>query len=157
MPSGFSSRIKGIHSIDGELEEAFYPLSVSLTLENELDISRGDLIAKPNNKPQIGQDIDLMLCWFSEKTKLQPKGKYVLRHTTKEVKALVKEIRYKININTLHKIEDDFDIGLNDIGRVILRTSSPLLYDSYRRNRIMGGVVLIDEFTNETVAAGMIR
>ena len=98
-----------------------------------------------------------MLCWFSEKTKLQPKGKYVLRHTTREVKALVKEIRYKININTLHKNEDDFDIGLNDIGRVILRTSSPLLFDSYRRNRIMGSVVLIDEFTNETVAAGMIR
>ncbi len=157
MPSGFSSRIKGIHSIDGELEEAFYPLSVSLTLEKELDISRGDLISKPNNKPQIGQDIDLMLCWFSEKTKLQLKGKYILRHTTKEVKALVKEIRYKININTLHKKEDDFDIGINDIGRVILRTSSPLLYDSYRRNRIMGSVVLIDEFTNETVAAGMIR
>lgn len=157
MPSGFSSRIKGIHSIDGELEEAFYPLSVSLTLENELDISRGDLISKPNNKPQIGQNIDLMLCWFSEKTRLQPKGKYILRHTTKEVKALIEEICYKIDINTLHKIEDDFDLGLNDIGRVILRTSSPLLYDSYRQNRIMGSIVLIDEFTNETVAAGMIR
>lgn len=157
MPSGFSSRIKGIHSIDGELEEAFYPLSVSLTLENELDISRGDLISKPNNKPQIGQNIDLMLCWFSEKTRLQPKGKYILRHTTKEVKALIEEICYKIDINTLHKIENDFDLGLNDIGRVILRTSSPLLYDSYRQNRIMGSIVLIDEFTNETVAAGMIR
>jgi len=157
MPSGFSSRIKGIHSIDGELEEAFYPLSVSLTLENELDISRGDLISKPNNKPQIGQNIDLMLCWFSEKIRLQPKDKYILRHTTKEVKALIEEICYKIDINTLHKIEHDFDMGLNDIGRVILRTSSPLLYDSYRRNRIMGSIVLIDEFTNETVAAGMIR
>ncbi len=157
MPSGFSSRIKGIHSMDGELKEAFYPMSISFTLESELDVGRGDVISKPNNKPNIGQDIDLMLCWFSANTKLQVKGKYILRHTTKEVKALVKEISYKININTLHKIENDHDIGLNDIGRVILRTSRPLLYDSYRRNRIMGSVVLIDEFTNETVAAGMIR
>ncbi len=157
MPSGFSSRIKGIHSINGDLDEAFSPLSVSVTLEDELDISRGDVLAKPNNKPRVGQDIDIMLCWFSEKKKLEPNGKYILRHTTREVKTLVKNISYKININTLHKLENDRDIGLNDIGRVILRTSSPLLYDSYRRNRIMGSIILIDEFTNETVAAGMIR
>ncbi|MEM9227925.1 MAG: sulfate adenylyltransferase, partial [Verrucomicrobiota bacterium] len=115
-----------------------------------------DMIVKPNNQPKIEQDIDAMICWFSDSKKLQLRGKYVLRHTTKEVKAVVKEVRYKVNINTLHKIEEDIEFGLNDIGRISLRTSSPLFFDSYRRNRQTGSFVLIDEFTNETVAAGMI-
>ena len=157
LQSGFTSRIKTISTFDGELEEAFYPLSVAITLEDEIDISRGDMIAKPQNLPRCGQDIDVMLCWFSEKNKLRHRGKYILRHTTKEVKALVKEVKYKINVNTLHKIEDDLQIGLNDIGRITLRTSQPLFYDTYRRNRITGSIILIDEFSNETVAAGMIR
>lgn len=155
LPSGFSTRIKGIHAMEGDLSEAFHPLSVSMTLEDEIDISRGDMIVKPNNQPKVSQDIDAMICWFSERP-LQGKAKVILRHTTREVKALVQEIRYKVNINTLHKIEDDLTLQLNDIGRISLRTSAPLFYDSYRRNRQTGGFVLIDELTNETVAAGMI-
>ncbi len=155
MPSGFQSRIRQIHTADGNLEEAFAPLAVSLLLEDEIDISRGDMIVKANNPPEIGQDIDAMICWFSERP-LAARGKFVLRHTTREVKALVKDVRYKVNINTLHKIEDDLTFRMNDIGRISLRTSSPLFYDSYNKNRITGSFVLIDEGTNETVAAGMI-
>jgi sulfate adenylyltransferase subunit 1 len=155
LPSGFSSKIKAIHTMNGTLEEAFHPHSVTITLEDNLDISRGDMIVKPNSPPEIGQDIEAMVCWFSEKP-LSPRGKYMLRHTTKEVKALVKDIRYKVNINTLHKIEDESEFGLNDIGRITLRTSAPLLYDSYKRNRLTGSFILIEEFTNETVGVGMI-
>ncbi len=155
LPSGFSSRIRSIETYEGAVEEAFSPLSVAVTLEDEIDISRGDMIVKPNNPPKSGQDIEAMICWFSER-KMAPRGKYILRHTTKEVKAIVKEVRYKVNINTLHKIEDDLEFTLNDIGRIALRTSSALFYDSYRRNRNTGSFVLIDEQANETVAAGMI-
>jgi len=155
LPSGFSSKIKAIHTMDGEIEEAYDPLSVAITLEDEIDIGRGDMLAKPNNQPKVGQEIEAMVCWFSDK-KLQQRGKYVLRHTTKEAKAIVKEVRYKININNLHKIEDDLQFGLNDIGRVSLRVSSPLFYDSYQRNRQTGSFILIDEFTNETMGVGMI-
>lgn len=156
LPSGFKSRIKAIHTANGELDEAFYPLSVAVTLEDEIDISRGDMIVKPNNQPRVEQDIEAMICWFSDSKSLQPRGKYIIRHTTREAKAVVREVRYKVNINTLHKIEDDPEFKLNDIGRIALRTSSPLLHDSYRRNRQTGGFILIDEQTNETVAAGMI-
>ena len=155
QPSGFTTSIKSIHAADGDLREAFAPLSCTVTLGDEIDISRGDMIVKANNPPEKGQDIEAMICWFSEK-KLVPRGKYIVRHTTKEAKAIVKELKYKVNINTLHKIEDDHEFGLNEIGRVELRTSAPLFYDSYRNNRITGSFVLIDEQTNETVAAGMI-
>ena len=127
-----------------------------MTLEDDIDISRGDMIVKPNNQPEVEQDIEAMICWFSDSKTLQGRGKYILRHTTKEVKAMVKEVRYKVNINNLHKIEDDLEFKLNDIGRIKLRTSSPLFFDRYRRNRNTGSFVLIDEQTNETVAAGMI-
>ncbi|MFT5467444.1 MAG: sulfate adenylyltransferase subunit 1 [Verrucomicrobiales bacterium] len=156
LPSGFNSKVKTIESFNDQLEEAFAPLSVTMTLEDDVDVSRGDMIVKPNNQPEAAQDIDAMICWFSDSKKLQTRGKYVLRHTTKEVKAIVKEVRYKVNINTLHKVEDDLEFSLNDIGRISLRTSSPLFYDHYRRNRNTGSFVLIDEGTNETVAAGMI-
>jgi len=156
LPSGFSTRIKSIETYEGPLEEAFGPLSVALTLEDEIDISRGDMIVKPNNQPHVSQDIEAMICWFSDSAKLQPRGRYLIRHTTKEVKAVVQEVRYKVNINTLHKIEDDLEFRLNDIGRIALRTSAPLLFDSYRRNRNTGSFILIDPGTNETVAAGMI-
>ncbi len=155
QPSGFTSRIKAIHSADGDMAEAFAPLSCALLLEDEIDISRGDMITKINNPPHKSQEIDAMLCWFSDRP-MAPRGKYVLRHTTKEVKALVQTLNYKVNINTLHKVEDDQTFGLNEIGRVQLRTSAPLFYDSYKRNRITGSFVLVDEQTNETVAAGMI-
>ncbi len=156
LPSGFTSKIKALESLNGEVQEAFAPLSITMTLEDEIDISRGDMIVKPNNQPEVKQDIDAMICWFSDSKKLQTRGKYILRHTTKEVKAVVKEVRYKVNINNLHKIEDDLEFSLNDIGRIAIRTSSPLFFDRYRQNRNTGSFILIDEGTNETVAAGMI-
>nr|MBA2744098.1 sulfate adenylyltransferase [Chthoniobacterales bacterium] len=155
LPSGFTSRIKTVETFDGPVEEAFHPMSVTITLEDEIDISRGDALAKPNNLPEVSQDLDLMICWFSDKP-LRQNGKYVLRHTTREVRCLVKEIRYKVNINTLHKNEDDLAIGMNDVARISIRTTQPLFYDPYKRNRNTGSVILIDEFTNDTVAAGMI-
>jgi sulfate adenylyltransferase subunit 1 len=157
LPSGFNAKVKAIHTHDGELTEAFSPHSVAVTLDREIDISRGDMLVKPNNQPEIGQDIDLMLCWFSEKKPLQVRGKYLLKHTSKECRAVVRGINYKVDVNTLHKVEDISEVGLNDIARVQLRTSAPLFYDSYRKNRITGSVILVDEFSNETVAAGMIR
>lgn len=155
LPSGFQSKIKAIHTADGEISEAFSPLSVSLLLEDEIDISRGDTIVKTNNQPTTGQDIEAMICWFSERP-LAQRGKFVVRHATREAKAILKDVRYKVNINTLHKIEDDLTFNMNDIGRITLRTSTPLIYDSYSKNRTTGSFILIDENTNETVAAGMI-
>ncbi|MDB3941844.1 GTP-binding protein, partial [Verrucomicrobiales bacterium] len=147
QPSGFATKIKAIESLEGPQEQVFAPLSCTMTLEDEIDISRGDMIVKPNNPPEKEQVIEAMICWFSEDTQLQPRGKYHLRHTTKEVKAIVQEIKYKVNINTLHKIEDETTFGLNEIGRVSIRTSAPLLFDSYRRNRQTGSFVLIDSQT----------
>lgn len=156
LPSGFTSKIKAIESMDGPQEEVFAPMSATITLEDEIDMSRGDMLVKANNRPEPTQDIDAMICWFSSDKKLAGSGKYILRHTTKEVKAIVTEVRYKMNINTLHKIEDDLVFNLNDIGRIKIRTSAPLIADSYKSNRITGSFVLIDELTNATVAAGMI-
>lgn len=155
-PSGFEAKVKALHTADGELEEAYSPLSVSMTLDREIDISRGDTIAKPNNPPTVGQDIDAMVCWFSDKP-LNPRGKFVIRHCSKEAKAIVKDVKYKVDINTLHKVEGDDEFKLNDIGRISIRTASPLCYDSYKRNRVTGSFILVDANTNETVAAGMIR
>lgn len=155
-PSGFSTKIKTIHTADGDLAEAFSPLSVTFTLENEIDISRGNLIAKANNPPQVSQDIEAMICWFSDTNKLAPRAKYIIRHTSNETKAMISEIKYKVNINTLRKIEDDKQFELNDIGRISFRTSAPLIYDSYKKNRHTGSFILVDPLTNETVAAGMI-
>ena len=155
LPSGLTTKIKTVETMDEQLQEAFPPMSITMTLEDNIDISRGDMIVKPNNQPVVGQDIELMLCWLNDK-KMTPGGKYGIKHTTKDARCVIKEIRYKININTLHKIEDDKSIGLNDIGRVLIRTTSPLFYDSYNKNRITGSVILVDEFTNETVGAGMI-
>lgn len=155
LPSGFSSTIKAIHADENELEEAFSPLSVAITLEDEIDISRGDMIVKSNNPPHVEQDIEAMICWFSDKP-MQARGKYVIRHTTREAKVIIKEVKYKVNINTLHKIEDDLEFQLNDIGRIKLRTSAPLIFDRYRLNRNTGSFILVDPISNETLAAGMI-
>ena len=155
LPSGFTSEIESIHTADGPMDEVFSPLSCSLLLKEDIDISRGDMIVKVNNPPLIGQDIEAMLCWFSDK-KMMLRGKYSLRHTTKEVKAIVSDLQYKININTLRKIEDDKEFGMNEIGRVSIRTSSPIYFDSYENNRTTGSFILVDDMTNETVAAGMI-
>ena len=155
LPSGFTSSIKTIDLFDKQIEEAFAPMSVCMTLEDEIDISRGDMIVRLHNKPEVGQDIHVMVCWMNEKP-LQLNGKYIIKHTNKEVKCIIKEVVYKMDINTLHRNEDDLNIGLNEIGRVSLRTTQPLLYDSYKRNRASGSLIIIDEGTNETVGAGMI-
>ena len=155
MPSGFTSKIKSIHLGDEKLDEAFAPMSVTMTLEDEIDISRGDVIAKPNNHPQAEQDIDLMLCWMNQRA-LQLNAKFHVRHTTRDVRGVLKEIQYKLDINTLHRVEHVDQLQMNDIARVKIRTAQPLNFDNYRKNRIMGSVILVDEGTNETVAAGMI-
>ena len=155
LPSGFTSTIKTINAPEGEIKEAFAPMSVSLLLDDEIDISRGDMIVRENNSPQNSQDIDIMLCWLNEK-KLQEGGRYIVKHTSREVRCIVKEILYKIDISHLRRIENETSFGVNDIGRVVLRTTQPLFFDSYRRNRNTGSLILIDEGTNETVGAGMI-
>lgn len=155
QPSGFEAKIKAIHTMDGELEEVFTPLSATITLDREIDISRGDTIVKLNNPPEVGQDIEAMICWFSDKP-LNGKGKFIIRHTTKETKAVVRDVKYKVDINTLHKIEDDLEFRRNDIGRISIRTAAPLSYDSYKVNRATGSFILIDPFTNETMGAAMI-
>ena len=155
LPSGLPAKIKSIHGPQGEVAEAFAPMSVAITLDREVDSSRGDLFAKPNNQPTVTQDIEAMVCWFSPKP-LNPAGKYILRHTTRETKSVVKAVRYKVDINTLHKQEGDVTIGMNDIGRIHVRTAVPLMIDPYRRNRTTGSFILVDEFTNATVGAGMI-
>ena len=130
-------------------------MSVTITLEDDIDISRGDMIVRSHNQPETGQDIDLILCWLNNKP-VNPSAKYLLMHTTKDARAIIKEINYKIDINTLHRIEDDKDLKMNDIARVRIRTTQPIFYDSYNRNRYTGSLILIDEGTKETVAAGMI-
>ncbi|MEQ9091645.1 MAG: sulfate adenylyltransferase subunit CysN [Balneola sp.] len=155
LPSGFTSKIKNIHNFDEEIEEAFQPMSVSITLEDEIDISRGDMICKPDNQPKTGQDIDLMVCWLN-KEELKPGGKYAIKHTTKDARCIIKDVKYKVDINTLHRSEENTIIGLNDIGRISIRTTEPLFYDSYSKNRSTGSLIIIDEFTNNTVGAGMI-
>ena len=156
LPSGFSTRIKKIHQPGGaELTEAFPPQSVVMTLEDEIDISRGDMVVKANNPPRNSQDVEAMVCWFSQKP-MEPRGKYILRHTTREAKAVVQELRYQVDIETLHKKEGVPSLGMNDIGRIALRTANPLFHDSYRRNRLTGSFILVDPGTHETVAAGMV-
>jgi sulfate adenylyltransferase subunit 1 len=155
-PSGFTTKIKKIYSADKELDQAFSPLSVTMTTEDEIDISRGNLISKTNNLPKVNQNIEAMVCWFSESCKLVNRAKYIIRHTSNEARVVVTEVKYKVNVNTLHKVEDDKDFKLNDIGKITLRTSAPLIYDSYRKNRATGSFILIDPQTNETIAAGMI-
>ena len=155
LPSGFTSYIKSIDTFNERVKEAFSPMSVCITLKDDIDISRGDMLVKADNKPMINQDVDLMICWMNEKNMLL-KGKYTIRHTSQTARCIIKEVKYKIDINSLHRLKDDKVIGLNDIGRISLRVTKPLFIDSYRRNRNTGSIILIDEATNETVAAGMI-
>ncbi len=155
LPSGFSTRIKAIHSQGTELQEAFAPQSVCITLTDEIDISRGDTLVKSNNPPRVEQDIEAMICWFSSKPMVN-NAKLIIRHTTQETKAIIQEVKYHVDVNTLHKIEGVDGFAMNDIGRISLRTAVPLIHDSYRRNRTTGSFILIDAGTNETVAAGMI-
>jgi sulfate adenylyltransferase subunit 1 len=156
LPSGFHSKIKTIQGPAGEQEQAFPPESVTILLEDDFDLSRGDMIVRPNNKPDVTQDVEVMLVWFDSDKPLLEKGKYALMHTTQDVRCVIKEIRYKLDINTLHRLNEHDGIKMNDVARVVLRTTKPLFKDSYRNNRITGSLILIDEGTNNTVGAGMI-
>ncbi|MFK8009462.1 MAG: sulfate adenylyltransferase subunit CysN [Saprospiraceae bacterium] len=155
LPSGFTSTIKKIDTIDGELQEAFPPQSVTILLDDDIDVSRGNMLVRENNVPDISQDIEVMMCWFNEKP-LKERGKYTILHTSQEARCIIKEVRYKLNINTLHRELEDRTIQMNDIGRVVIRTTKPLFIDAYRKNRNTGSVIFVDEGTNETVGAGMI-
>lgn len=155
LPSGFTTRISKIETYDGELEEAFPPMSVTMHIEEDFDVSRGDMIVRVNNVPRQEQEVDLMICWFNEKP-LQERGKYILRHTTKEARCIIREVRYRMDVNTLHRDMNSKQISMNDIARISIRSTLPLFVDPYNKNRITGSVILIDEGTNETVAAGMV-
>ncbi|SFR48497.1 sulfate adenylyltransferase subunit 1 [Robiginitalea myxolifaciens] len=155
LPSGFSSVIKAIDGPNGSLEEAFAPMSVSITLEDDIDISRGDMIVRTNNQPEATQDLEVMLCWLNNKPS-QPRAKYSILHTTNDQKAMIKEIVHKIDIQTLNRVPADGELQMNDICKVRIRTTKPLMVDVYRENRTTGSLVLVDDATNETVAAGMI-
>ncbi len=155
MPSGFTSTIKGIQGPSGKLEEAIAPMSISIELSDDIDVSRGDMIVRSNNMPEASQDIEVMLCWLGDAV-ARPRAKYTIMHTANEQKAMIKEVIYKIDINTLGRNGDDKDLQMNDICKVKIRTTQPLMVDSYRENRITGSIILIDDTTNETVAAGMI-
>ncbi len=156
LPSGLESKISGIHTMTGELQEAFPPQSVTITLEDDIDISRGDVLVRSENRPEGRQDLDVMLCWLNASPP-RPRAKYVVKHTTAEARAMITEIQYKMDINTLHRLEEDRDIKMNDIARVKIRSTKALFSDDYTTNRVTGSLILIDEATNETVAAGMIR
>lgn len=155
LPTGFSSRIKSIHSPTGAVSEAFPPMSVVIELERDLDVSRGDMLARPNNLPTTSQDLEVMLCWLANDP-LDPSRRFRLLHTTRETKCLVRDIRYKLDIKTLHRDPDSNCIGMNDLARVRLHCQSQLFWDSYKKNRQTGSIVLVDETTHATVAAGMI-
>ena len=155
LPSGKTTRIAGIDTFDGPLEEAYPPLSVTLLLEDDVDISRGDMICRPHNRPQETRDLEAMVCWMAERP-LQPSGRYRIKHTTRTVLAKADTVRYRIDVNTMHRDETADRLALNEIGRLSLRLSSPLFLDEYRRNRATGSFILIDESTNDTVGAGMV-
>jgi sulfate adenylyltransferase subunit 1 len=155
LPSGFTSKIKSIDSMNGPVQEAFPPMSVTITLEDDIDISRGDMIVKVGNQPRQEQEFDVMVCWMNEKP-MQLGGKYALKHTSRDARCIIKDVKYKMNINTMQKIEDDNNVGLNDIARVTVRTTVPMFIDGYRKNRNTGSLILVDEATNNTVGAGMI-
>ncbi|WP_426510042.1 sulfate adenylyltransferase subunit CysN [Dactylosporangium sp. McL0621] len=156
LPSGFTTKITHIETADGELAEAYPPMSVTIRLADEIDIARGDLICRPNNAPQVAQDIEAMVCWMDETRPLTVGGKYAIKHTTRSARTVVRGLQYRLDVNTLHRDESATQLALNEIGRVRLRTTVPLLADEYRRNRTTGGFIIIDETTNRTVGAGMI-
>jgi bifunctional enzyme CysN/CysC len=156
LPSGFSTTVAGVDVHGGPVEEAFPPMSVTVRLTDDLDVSRGDMICRPANRPQSTQDVEAMVCWMAEQGGLRAGGKFAIKHTTRTARALVNDLRYRIDVNTLHRDQTAESLELNEIGRVRLRTTVPLFCDEYRRNRETGSFILIDEQTNNTVAAGMI-
>jgi bifunctional enzyme CysN/CysC len=155
LPSGLTTTVAGIDTFDGPVDEAFPPMSVIVRLAEDLDVSRGDMICRPQNRPAMGQDIDAMVCWMTERPLRE--GDFVaLKHTTRWVRAVIRDIHYRLDVNTLHRDESATSLGLNDVGRISLRVTQPLFFDSYRRNRLTGSFVLAPEDTNVTAGAGMI-
>jgi len=155
LPSGLTSTISAIETMSGPVDQAFAPMSVTMRLADDLDISRGDMICRPENAPEVAQDIEAMVCWMADKP-LRAGAKLGIKHTTRSARALVKEMHYQLDVNTLHRDETIDALPLNAIGRVTLRTTQPLFVDPYDRSRLTGGFILIDEGTNVTVGAGMI-
>jgi len=155
LPSGFTSTIESIVFYKEKLESASAPQSVTITLADDLDVSRGCMLVPFENGVNVAQDVSLMVCWLSDKP-LNTSAKYAVKHTSNDVRCMVKEVKYKVNINTLEKDFEDKTIGLNDIACINIRTTKPLFFDSYRKNRITGSLIIIDEATNVTVGAGMI-
>jgi sulfate adenylyltransferase subunit 1 len=156
LPSGHVSTIEAVETMDGVLESAFAPMSVTIRLKDDIDISRGDMIVTGDCVPEVTQDLEIMVCWLSEKP-LQLGGKYAVKHTSRDARCVVKSVDYKVNINTLEKVEGDNAVGLNDIAKLTIKTTVPLCVDPYKRNRETGSLILIDEATNVTVGAGMIQ
>jgi sulfate adenylyltransferase subunit 1 (EFTu-like GTPase family) len=155
LPSGLPTRIARIEVGGEAVEHAFPPMSVTVHLEDDLDAGRGDMICRPNNQATVGQDLDAMVCWVAERP-LSTRGRYALKHTTRWTRAVVTELLYRLDVNTGHRDHEATELGLNDLGRVRLRTTTPILYDPYRRNHATGSFILVDESTNATVAAGML-
>jgi bifunctional enzyme CysN/CysC len=155
LPSGLPSRIAGIDTKDGPVDEAFSPMAVTIRLEDEIDISRGDMICRPHNQPAVSQDVDAMVCWMGDEP-MRPGGKYAIKHTTRSARTMVKGMRYRLDVNTLHRDEQAATLALNEIGRLQLRVTAPLFTDPYRNNRTTGSFILIEEGTNATVGAGMV-
>jgi bifunctional enzyme CysN/CysC len=155
LPSERTSRVARIDTYDGPVDEAFPPMSVTVLLEDDLDVSRGDLLCRPNNRPQVAREVDAMVCWMSE-SPLVPGARYILKHTTRTVQARVEQLNYRVDVDTLHRDERAGQLGLNDIGRLTLRTGAPIFIDDYRRNRATGSFILIDEATNDTAGAGIV-
>ena len=156
LPSGLPSTISAIETFDGSVAEAFPPMSVTIRLDDDIDVSRGDMICRANNRPTVGQDLDAMVCWMSEAPPLTPGTRLAIKHTTRTARVLVKDIHYRLDINTLHRAEGVGSLSLNEIGRVTMRVTQPLFIDEYRRNRETGSFILVDEATNNTVGAGMV-
>ncbi|CAI8408076.1 MAG: Bifunctional enzyme CysN/CysC [Acidimicrobiales bacterium AG-410-I20] len=156
LPSGFTSTVASVDSYDGPVDEAFGPMAVTIRLTDDIDISRGDMICRPNNQPVASQDIQAMVCWMSESAGLTPRMKLALKHTTRSSRVMVTDLHYRIDVNTLHREESPSSLQLNEIGRIALRSTQPLFFDEYRRNRNTGSFILVDEATNATVAAGII-
>jgi len=156
LPSGFTTTVKRIDTARGPVDEAFPPMSVTLVLDDDIDISRGDMICRPHNQPSATQDVDAMVSWMSESRKLSARDRLIIKHTTRTAKAIVRDLHYRLDVNTLHRHEGVSDLSLNEIGRVTLRLTHPLFCDPYTRNRQTGGIILVDEATGATVGAGMI-
>ena len=156
LPSGFTSTIRSIDTADGPVDEAFPPMSVTMTLDDDVDVSRGDMICRPHNHASVGQELDAMVCWLTDDSELCAGAKLAIKHTTRSARTLVRDLLYRLDVNELHRDENSESLSLNEIGRITLRTTAPLFFDEYRRNRTTGSFILIDETTNNTVGAGMI-